>query len=197
MSRWSLLWVGGALLAAPFLAAHADTARPARENAATWQRATPEDIHVFDPYIGRFQSKTFHDDSTGRAYHFVVEYRWFDAAQRIVRFSVKTVVPDEGREIEGGVGFYGYDPFHERLYASAFFPNGTTGFGGVSEFDRRTHARVTLARSQNPDGAFIEVRDAFEVIDADTWKNTTSVSRDGGEWKVVYEDTFRRLGGDS
>jgi hypothetical protein len=197
MTNLRLMLAGVALAswpAAPLASPPAAT--PATTPAAdrdTFQIATSEDMRVFDPYIGRFQSKTFTDDTGGTSFHYVVEYAWFDSGHRIVRFTVKTVLPDAGREIPGGEGFYGFDPFNARLYAFGFFPGGVTGFGAVAEFDLETHRRVTRARSQGPDGVATEVRDEFEVVDADTWKNRTSVRRAGGEWQVVYEDTFKRV----
>jgi hypothetical protein len=156
------------------------------------QRATADDMHVFDPYIGRFRSKTFHDDASGKAFHYVVEYRWFGAQQSIVEFTVSTAV--EGKQTLNARGFYGYDPFNQRLYATAAFSSGVSGFGSVGEFDRKTRRRVTWARSRGPDGPTTYVRDAFEVVDENAWKDVTSV-REGeqGEWRVVYEDTFTRI----
>lgn len=161
----------------------------------TPQSATRDDIHVFDPYIGRFRSKTLRDEPSGQALYYVAEYAWFDANRSIVKFTISVVNESSGDESINGQGFYGYDPFNERLYVLGAFTFGSTGFGCVGEFDRHTHRRVTWARSQGPDGATIHVRDAFQVVDGNTWKDVTSMKRgEGGEWQVVYEDTFTRIG---
>lgn len=158
------------------------------------QRASADDVRVLDPYIGRFRSKTFRDQESGKTLHYVVEYEWFDANRSIAKFTVSTVVDGTGKETINGQGFYGYDPFEERLYVFGAFTSGMSGFGSVGELDRRTHRRVTWARSRNPAGVTVYVRDAFEVVDQDTWKDVTSI-REGetGEWKVVYTDTFTRI----
>lgn len=157
------------------------------------QHATADDMHVFDPYIGRFRSKTFEDEESGKTFHHVVEYRWFDALRSVVEFTVSTVVGEDAERVNSR-GFYGYDPFHEQLYVIAALTQGGSGFGTVGEFDRATRRRVTWARSRTPDGRTMHVRDAFEVVDENSWKDVTSV-REGeeGEWRVVYRDTFTRI----
>jgi hypothetical protein len=48
-----------------------------------------------------------------------------------------------------------------------------------------------------PDGSLTHVRDSFEIVDADTWKNTTRIRKDGsGDWELAYEGTYRRVDDD-
>lgn len=158
------------------------------------QHAVPEDIHVFDPYIGRFQSKKMYDPDLGKELHYIVEYAWFDAGQSIVRFMVSAEYVGDDEASVNAQGYYGFDPFHRRLYTIGFFAAGSTGFGAVGEFDRATGRRVTWARSKGPDGATVYVRDAFEVIDADSWSDVTAIrGGDDTDWHVVYRDTFTRI----
>ncbi len=158
------------------------------------QHAVPDDIHVFDPYIGRFRSKQFHDDQTGAPFHYIAEYEWFDTNHSIVKFTISVVVETSGKQAIISQGFYGYDPFQERLHVFGAFTSGHTGYGSVGEFDRRNNRRVTWARSKAADGATIDIRDAAEMQDADTWKNVTRTRKGvDGDWKVVYEDTFTRI----
>lgn len=163
-------------------------------SVAAPQRATPDDIHVFDPYVGRFTSKQLRDEESGKTFHYVAEYAWFDTNHAIVKFTISVVNEASGMQAITAQGFYGYDPFEERLYVFGAFTTGSSGFGSVGEFDRKTHRRVTWARSKAPDGTTIHVRDSFEIVDFDTWQDVTSIQQgDDGPWKVVYEDTFTRI----
>jgi len=166
---------------------------PADTLLQTPQAATAKDMQVFEPYIGRFRSRAFHDDDRGLDLHYFVEYRWVDSAHSVVRFRVWTRYAD-GTEVPGAEGYYGYDPFHDRLYVLGVFA-GTTGFGAVGEFDPSTRRRVTWARSWGADGVTTYVRDAFEVVDGDRFNDVTLVRRgEDGPWQVVYRDTFTRVG---
>lgn len=157
------------------------------------QPAEADDMHVFDPYIGRFRSKTMRDEQRRTDVHYFVEYQWFDVNRSIVRFRVTTVYADDGSEVLNAEGFYGHDPFSGRLYAFAAFPWGASGFGAVGEFDRTSHRRATWARSMTADGVTL-VRDVFEVVDPDTWSDVTWVRAGADrEWRIVYQDTFTRV----
>jgi hypothetical protein len=188
-----LAWLAslGLMLLLPSTVAFADQA--VTIDGVGIQTARAEDMRVFEPYIGRFRSQTHEANKTGKPFHYVVEYRWFDRQHGIVKFAVSTVFPDEGREIPGGEGFYGFDPFASTLYACGFFPNGTSGFGAVSEFDHETSRRVTLTRSMGPDGTPVTVRDEFDLVDADRWSNKTWIRRAGGDWQVMHEGTYSRV----
>lgn len=158
------------------------------------QTATSDDIHIFDPYIGRFRTRPDTAASGAQASHFVVEYAWFDTGKTIVRFTVTSVDEATSSETILTEGFYGFDPFHDQLYTFAAFSWSATGFGSVGEFDRTTGHRVTWARSRNPDGTTTWVRDAFDVIDASSWRNVTSVRQSPQEaWKVVNDEVYVRI----
>ncbi|MGE0353088.1 MAG: hypothetical protein AB7I33_00675 [Gemmatimonadales bacterium] len=162
---------------------------------STPQPATADDIHIFDPYIGRFQSMRWHDPDLDKDLHYLVEYRWFDSTRSVVRFKVSTEYLDGSQGVSNAAGFYGYDPFNGRLYTFGVFSSGVTGFGAVGAFDRTTGSRVTWARSKGPDGVTTWVRDAFRMMNPDTWTDETSIRREGSEaWQVVYRDTFTRMG---
>ena len=156
------------------------------------QTAEPEDIRVFEPYIGRFRSPTRQDPNRGAIY-FAVHYRWFDTRRSIVHFRVTTVREDDGSETVNAEGFYGHDPFQGHLYAFGAFTWGATGFGAVGSFDPSTRARTTWARSISG-GEVTWVRDEFEIVDQDTWTDVTwTRTGEDGEWQKVYEDTFTRV----
>lgn len=172
------------------------TSKRSEQSETAPQHATPDDVHVFDPYIGRFESKQFRDEESGETFHYIAQYEWFDSKHSIVRFTISMVTESSKQESTIGQGFYGFDPFEERLYVFGAFASGSSGFGSVGEFDRKTHHRVTWARSKGPDGRTIHVRDSFELVDQDRWKNVTSIrAGDDDEWTVVYEDTFTRIRG--
>lgn len=161
---------------------------------STPRPARAEDIHVFDPYIGQFQSMRWHDPDLGKDLLYRVEYSWFDSSRSIVRFRVSTEYLDGSTTLTNAEGFYGYDPFNRRLYTFGVFGSGMTGFGAVGSFDRTTGHRVTWARSKGPDGVTTWVRDAFRMMDPDSWTDETSIRREGtDDWLVVYRDTFTRV----
>jgi hypothetical protein len=169
-------------------------AMPAGWSEAGSRTATADDIHIFDPYIGRFRTKPATTQTSGSGSHFEVEYAWFDAAHSIVKFTVTSVAEATNAPTILTEGFYGFDPFHDQLYTFAAFSWSATGFGSVGEFDRSTGHRVTWARSRNPDGTTTWVRDTFDVIDADSWRNVTSVRQSPqDEWNVVNDEVYVRI----
>lgn len=166
---------------------------PESKDAAP-QRATADDMRIMAPYIGEFRSSTHTFDDGKTEHHFIIRYEWFDGPRTIVKFTVSMVIPSQDRVIVNAEGFYGFDPFHDQLYVFGAFSHGMSGWGSVCEFNHQTGARTVCARSKGADGVVSYVRDAFERVDENTWKNRTSV-REGedGEWKLVYEDTYARV----
>lgn len=158
------------------------------------QRAAADDMRIMAPYIGEFRSATHTFDDGKTEHYFVVKYEWFDRARTIVRFTISMVIPSQGRTLVNSEGFYGFDPFLERLYVFGAFTHGTSGWGSICEFNHDTGARTVCAKSKSADGVATHVRDAFEVVDDNTWKNKTRV-REGerGEWQLVYEGTYTRV----
>ncbi len=159
----------------------------------TFQKATPQDIHIFDAYIGKFRSNSQRNEQLGKNIYFIVEYAWFDQNKSIVKFRLSYVIEDENKELLNAEGFYGFDPFENKLFHTQVFTFGSTAFGGIQEFDLDTNRRVTRARSKGADGAVTDVRDVFEVIDENTWKNTTHIRQGDGEWTQPFGDTFTRI----
>lgn len=158
------------------------------------QAAIAEDMKIFEPYIGAFRSSTHLFDDGKTEHHFIVSYEWFDQKKSIVKYVVSTVIPSQDRTILNSEGFYGFDPFDNRLYVLGAFRNGMTGFGSVGVFDHESGARETWAKSKGADGGVTYVRDGFQLIDADRWRNTTRIKiGDAGEWKVVSEDVYTRI----
>lgn len=157
------------------------------------QQATVDDVRLFDRYIGKFRSQWSKFDDGTTEYFNTVAYEWFDHEKTIVKFTVATVIPSMDRVIVTAEGFYGYDPFNKRLYVFGAFTNGTTGWGSIGEFNRDTGTRAVWAQSMDANGIVTYVRDEFQPIDADSWKNKTSIRQgDEGDWDVVYEETFTR-----
>lgn len=158
------------------------------------QRATPEDMKIMAPYIGTFRSPTQLFDDGKTEHYFTVSYEWFDRARTIVKFTVSMVIPSQDRTLVNSEGFYGFDPFEDRLYVFGAFTRGMTGWGAMCRFDHDTGARAVCARSKTPDGNVVSVRDTFEPVNADSWRNRTWV-REGeeGEWKPVHEGIYTRI----
>jgi hypothetical protein len=163
-------------------------------DGAVPQRASADDLHVFDPYIGRFRGATQRDEASGREFYFTVEYAWFGAGQRVVRYRVAVTVVNEPDERILSEGYYGYDPFNERLYVLGVFASGVTGFGAIGEFDRATHHKSTWACQIDSAGNRSFVRDSTEVINADSWRNVTRVRQGpAGDWVVVTDEIMTRM----
>lgn len=159
----------------------------------TPQAATPDDIKIFEPYIGKFQSDTRVFDNSDTEYFFTVTYAWFDRDKTIVKYIVAMEIPAQDRVIVNAEGFYGYDPFNERLYVFGAFTRGMTGWGSVGRFDHETGARETWAKSKGPDGVVTHVRDTFERINDNEWRNVTFIRTENETtWRQVVEDHYKR-----
>ena len=160
------------------------------------QAASPEDMRIFEPYIGTFRSESKLFDDSEIEYYFTVSYQWFDQAKTIVKYTVAMEIPAQNRTVINSEGFYGYDPFNENLYVFGAFSQGMTGWGTVGKFDHESGARETWAKSMNPEGVVTQVKDTFQRIDSDHWSNRTFL-RSGveTEWKPVVEDDYSRVNG--
>ena len=192
------------------VAAYGLTACAADTNAATmaqdspwisdmdkvqFQKADADDIHIFDPYIGKFRSNTSHNDQIDKDIHFIVEYSWFDQQKTIVKFRLTFVIEEDNKELPNAEGFYWVDPFENRIRHMAAYNFGMSASGGILEFDRDANTRSTRVRSKGPDGVVTNVRDMFEIIDENSWKNTTFIKRDEGEWEQAFSDIYTRIEG--
>lgn len=192
MIRIFVVFLVFSLIPVVAFAADEESELPVEFDKIQWQQAVAEDIHVFDPYIGVFKSG-MHESPDGKELFFIIEYSWFDAARTIVKFKITTHIPADGLERLNGEGFYGYDPFNERLYAYGFFPRGISSFGGVAQFNHENFERATRVHTKAADGTLIEIMDKFRLDGETGWKNQTFMSRDGGPWQMISEDTFTRI----
>jgi hypothetical protein len=166
----------------------------ARAGEPAPQRASAADMRsVFEPIIGEFRSpdQLFDDGKTG--YYFRVSYQWFDAGRTIVRFTVTTVIPSQSRLVTNAEGFYWLDPLQGRIAVFGAFANGMTGTGAISRFDTASGRHEVRATSIDGSGAVTHVRDAFEILGPDAWRNVTRVQAgDDPEWRVVHDETYSR-----
>ncbi len=159
------------------------------------QPATAADMRIMEPYIGEFRSPTAKFDDGETEYHHVLEYAWFDRPKTIVKFTISTVIPSQDRVITTAEGFYSLDRIGKHIDVFGAFSDGTSGTGTICEFNHATGSRTVCASSVNPDGTVTQVRDAFEIIDKDTWKNRTRIRQQGGgDWTLAYEGTYSRIG---
>lgn len=168
------------------------TTGPVDARQITWPTATAEDMAVFAPYIGTWQTET-RQTANGADVYFLLDYQWYDRQEAIVRLRIRQVL--NGVETVTAEGFYGIHPAEPRIYHFITGMSGIFGVGGVSAFDRTSHRRTTRTTGRGPDGVVVNLRDEFEIIDADHWKATTSMRQDG-QWNVVREDTFTRVATD-
>lgn len=193
--------IGRITFAAPALLAAA-TALPvaapalAQQETVAPQSATAADMALFAPYIGRFRSedKVFEDSAV--TYHYEIDYRWYDRQRSIVSYALALVIPEQDRRLEIGDGFYYFDRVNNRIGVFGAFPDGRVGQGTMGQFDRETHARTVWVDGVGPDGSVTQVRDRFEIIDADSWRNVTRIRRAGEDWQQVNADTYTRIGED-
>ncbi len=145
-------------------------------------------------YIGEFRSPTQLFDDGKTEYHHLLKYQWFDRAKTIVKFTISMAIPSQDRVLTTGEGFYGFDAVEKRLYVFGAFSHGASGWGTICELDHATGARTVCARTSEPDGSVTHVRDSFEIVDADHWKNTTRICKgESGDWEVVYQGSYTRV----
>lgn len=177
-------------LTAALVAANSLGPRPSiLAQETTWAKATAEDMQMFAPYIGTWQTET-RTAVNGKDVYFLIDYQWYDRQQHIVSLKIRQVL--DGVEMLTTEGFYGVHPTEPRIYHFMTGITGIFGTGGVLSFDRESHQRTTRTTGRGPDGVVVELRDRFEVVDAEHWKATTSMLQNG-QWNVVREDTFTKV----
>ena len=182
-----------AMIAAILLvgAAPATAQSPADESVP--KAATVDDMAVLEPYVGRFRSEDKTYDNSDVTYFFVIDYQWYDKKKTILRYKLERHSPALDR-IDGiGEGYYYFDSSNGRIGVFGVFPDGRMGQGSMGEFDRQTSSRAVWVSGTSPDGKPVQVRDAFEIIDKDHWRNVTQVRLDGGDWQVIGRDTYTRM----
>lgn len=158
------------------------------------QPATAADMRIMESYIGEFRSPTHKFDDGNTEYHHIVKYEWFDRPKTIVKVTISMAIPSQDRVIRSAEAFYGFDSIQDQLFVFGAFNDGTSGSGTICKFNHETGSRTICARSMNPDGSITHVQDSFEVVDKNTWRNSTQVKEgDDGEWKLAYEGTYTRV----
>ncbi len=154
------------------------------------QLASPEDMRIFQPYVGTWKGKSF-TTTDGRSLHFLVIYSWYDRSESIIHLRIKQVDEDKNESIQSIEGYYGYDPINKWLYHYGFSVVGGTGFGAVLNFDHATKNRSTTIVGMNPNGKPLQIRDQFTFLDENTFENK-SYSWKEGSWKLVNEGVYKR-----
>lgn len=182
------------------LAAAAGTALFTCPSPAQWahsdsdpKTATIEDMRVLDPYVGRFRSEDKTFDDSDISYFFVIDYDWYDRNRSILRYQLERHAPALDRVDHIGMGFYYFDRAAEKIGVFGVFPDGRQGAGSMGEFDPDTHARAVWVEAFGPNGQPVEVHDAFELIDADNWRNVTHIRQPGGDWMEINRDSYTRI----
>lgn len=158
------------------------------------QLATAADISIVAPYIGRWRTATTDSERFGQPTFYEIDYQWVDQGQTTVSFRVATVGAESGDELSFLEGYYGFDPFGDRLFAVAVFSWGGAGIADLAEFDHQTGHRVIHARAPGPGDTVIHIRDVFDIVDTDHWRNRTYTRQESeGEWQLVYDAIFTRV----
>lgn len=158
------------------------------------QPATVDDMNIMKPYIGTFRGSTQVFDDGETEYHFALNYEWWGGGEQLVKYTVSMVIPSQDRTLVRSEGYYGFDPFTKRIYVFGVFAGGMTGRGFMGKFDAEAGTREVWARSMDAEGVVNWVKDGFEVIDGDSWRNRTMLRRgDDVEWQQVHEDVYTRV----
>ena len=155
--------------------------------------STRDDMNAFAAYVGEFHSnrETFDDGET--EYYFALRYEWYDDAKTTLKYSVAMVIPGQDREVIQSEGFYGYDPFDERIYVAGGFKRLGLSFAVLEHSDPVKRQRRMLGRIQRPDGTITLVSDQFQWLDGDTFRNRAfTCTTESREWTKVYEGTYTR-----
>ena len=156
------------------------------------QSAAVEDMAVFEPYIGRFRSEDKTSDE-GPSFFYEIDYRWYDRGHTIVSYALILVVPSQDRRVGIGDGYYYVDRINGRIGVFGVFPDGRPGLGALGEFDRVTGARTVWVTGVGPNGVRTQVRDHFEIIDGNTWRNATHIRQGDDDWRQIGSDIYTRL----
>lgn len=180
-------------LATLLLAANAIASEPARYDDLTWQAATRDDMQLFAPYIGTFRGPSYQASDDGREFYFTIDYQWYDRDERIVKYQLTTEFPESGESRPLGEGFYMFDATTHRIQVVGAFVDGRSGSGFMTPFDVESGAREVRVLGRAPDGTVSDVRDTFQRIDEDHWRNVTFILGPDGEWNKVHEAVYERV----
>ena len=158
------------------------------------QSASPEDLEIKAPFIGSFRGSSDVFDDGKTEFYFVLRYDWWDKDRSFVKYTVSMVIPSQDRSLLRSEGIYGFDRSQQRLYVFGIFSGGMTGRGFIGQFDKSAGTHEIWASSVGPDGVVTWVKDSFEVIDEDHWRNRTLMRRgEETEWRQAHEDTYTRM----
>jgi hypothetical protein len=158
--------------------------------------ATRQDAAFFDSYVGEFHSDRLTFDDGETEYYFALRYDWFDEGRTTLEYSASMVIPGQDRKVLRSKGFYGYDPFGERIYVAGASRQFGLSFAVLEHSDPGAGERRMLGRLQRPDGNVTLVSDQFEWIDADTFRNRAFVcTSESADWSKVYEGVYTRIAG--
>ena len=156
------------------------------------QSATVDDMALFSPYIGRFRSEDKTSDE-GTIFFYEIHYGWYDRGHTIVSYELTLVVPSQDRRVGIGDGYYYFDRVNNRIGVFGVFPDGRTGLGAMGEFERDTGTRTVWVTGIGRDGVQTQVRDYFEVIDENSWRNATHIRQGEEDWRQIGSDIYTRI----
>jgi len=155
--------------------------------------ATADDTAFFESYVGEFHSDRLTFDDSDTEYYFSLRYDWVDPARTTLKYSVTMVIPDQGREVLNSEGYYGFDPFEQRIFIASAFKRLGLSLAVLEHSDPDAGERRMLGRIQRPDGNVTLVSDQFEWIDDNTFQNRAyTCTTETGEWTQVYEGVYTR-----
>ncbi|MEP5613431.1 MAG: hypothetical protein ABJP45_14360 [Cyclobacteriaceae bacterium] len=158
------------------------------------QDASPEDMRMFDSFIGTWKGKSFksRDD---RNLHFLIEYEWFDRTKTICGLKIIQVNEDDGNTIQTMQGYYGFDPRQKRIFHYIFSATGGTGFGTLLEFDAKNGSRANaMVARMNQASDLQQMRDRFRLIDEESFENKAYVWQpDSKEWKMMNQGIYKKI----
>lgn len=153
------------------------------------------DMALFEPYIGRFRSGEFANPANDTRFYFTVDYDWYDRGRTIVSYRLEQIFPESGERRIIGDGYYYFDRVHDRIGVFGVFPDGRSGVGTMGRFNRDDHSRTVWIIGTSPNQPPLQVRDRFEIIDENSWRNITHVRPVGSDadWREVSNGIYTRL----
>ena len=157
-----------------------------------WQSASLDDMQMLSPYIGTFRGAS-HTNAKHETFYFTVTNEWYDDHQTIVHYILKIHYPKLDEVALLGEGFYRYDGVNQRIAVTGVFKDGRSTSGFVTPFDRTTGSREVRFQSKRPGGKIYQVRDTFNLVDQNHWRNRTFMSQAGEPWRLVSEEIYSRV----
>ncbi len=115
---------------------------------------------------------------------------WFDDARRIIQITIRQRFGD-GTERLFWTGYKGWSPDRGDTYYVGFSPQRGRVDGRI--FANRDGELVTSYAGRPPEGASVRVRDIMTPVENGTFRAVTYLSVEGGPWRAVARDRWRRL----